>query len=107
MTENPMLAIGDRLRKAGRGSSDHIVLYPGVELFFIYYSDKFYHFRQHFLIEKDIQVHIRPAHRRVYERVPDSQRLGYENQGNFTQAFKDLVHMKPSEYRRQSQKAHL
>lgn len=44
MTENPMLAIGDRLRKAGRGSSDHIVLYPGVELFFIYYSDKFYHF---------------------------------------------------------------
>ena len=69
MTENPMLAIGDRLRKAGRGSSDHIVLYPGVELFFIYYSDKFYHFRQHFLIEKDIQVHIRPAHRRVYERV--------------------------------------
>lgn len=73
MTENPMLAIGDRLRKAGRGSSDHIVLYSGVELFFIYYSDKFYHFRQHFLIEKDIQVHIRPAHRRVYERVPDSQ----------------------------------
>ena len=45
MTENPMLAIGDRLRKAGRGSSDHIVLYPGVELFFIYYSDKFYHFQ--------------------------------------------------------------
>lgn len=39
-----MLAIGDRLRKAGRDTSDHIVLYPGVELFFIYYSDKFYHF---------------------------------------------------------------
>ncbi len=36
-----------------------------------------------------------------------AHRLGYENQGKFTQAFKDLVHMKPSEYRRQSQKAHL
>ena len=45
MAENPMLAIGEGLRKSGRGNSEHIVLYPGVELFFIYYSDKFYHFQ--------------------------------------------------------------